>query len=135
MPNGGVLFAGYGNGPKKGAPNAGRPPNEFKRALQELVDRPSVLGHIERILEAGPPRIETEEIEKPGPTPESPLIKETVEVVKGSRQFAWAWDSLADRGYGRATQPIEHSGAVALLTDEERKARLAALLGKANGTD
>lgn len=35
-------------------PGAGRPPNEFRRALLSLVDRKDVLAHIQTALDAGP---------------------------------------------------------------------------------
>ena len=66
-------------GPAKGAPNAGRPPDQWKAALRALADRQEVLDHIQRSLDAGP---------------EHPF-------------FPRALDYVTDHGYGRATQPIE----------------------------
>ena len=73
-------------GPAKGAPNAGRPPDQWKAALRALADRQEVLDHIQRSLDAGP---------------EHPF-------------FPRALDYVTDHGYGRATQPIEASLSVTL---------------------
>lgn len=45
-----------GRGPKKGAPNAGRPPDEFKARLAQLASRDQTLEFLERCLngEFGP---------------------------------------------------------------------------------
>lgn len=75
-----------GRGPAKGAPNAGRPPDQWKAHLRTLVDRAEVLAHIEASLQKGP----------------------------GDEFFAKALDYATDHGYGRATQPIAHSGSVGL---------------------
>jgi hypothetical protein len=39
-----------GHGPLKGAPLAGRPPEEFRAALRALVNRPDVIQRIESLL-------------------------------------------------------------------------------------
>src|SRR4051812_6038735 len=39
-----------GNGPEKGAPNAGRPPNEFKQWCKGLLDDPKCRTQVEEIL-------------------------------------------------------------------------------------
>ena len=76
-----------GRGPAKGAPNAGRPPDEWKRALRALADRKAVLDHIDTALTNGP---------------EDPF-------------FAKALDYVTDHGYGRAAQPVEHSGTLGVV--------------------
>lgn len=68
-----------GRGPGKGAPNAGRPPDAWRAALRALVDRPSVIAHIEDCLEAGP---------------EHPF-------------FGKALDYVTDHGYGKAASSVD----------------------------
>lgn len=84
--HGGTLIAGAGRGPKKGAPNAGRPTDEWKAKLRAMASRDEVMAHVETVLMAGP---------------EHPFFDRAL-------QYA------TDHGYGRATQPIEHSGSVTL---------------------
>ena len=106
MPNGGTLFAGAGNGPKKGAPNAGRPPDVWKQSLRALADRAEVQAHIDAALLAGPRRVVI--------NPETGK-EETV----GSAFFEGALAYTTDHGYGRATQPVAHDvapGLAELLT-------------------
>ena len=94
MPNGAVLISGAGNGPKKGAPNAGRPPDQWKAALRALADREEVLVHIDAALKAGP---------------SDPFFPKALEYV-------------TDHGYGRATQPVAHTmtrSLVDLLTGDD----------------
>jgi len=87
QPNGrGVLIAGAGNGPKKGAPNAGRPPDQWKAALRALADRQEVLDHIDTALKAGP----------------------------ADPFFEKALDYATDHGYGKATQPVQHDATQGL---------------------
>lgn len=43
-----------GNGPAKGAPNAGRPRDEWKAKLRELASRDLTLQHVDAVLAAGP---------------------------------------------------------------------------------
>jgi hypothetical protein len=69
-------------GPKKGAPNAGRPRDEWKAALAALVSRDSVLEHVRAALDEGP----------------------------SHPWFDRAMQYATDHGYGKATQPVEHSG-------------------------
>lgn len=80
QPGGGILIAGKGKGPAKGAPNAGRPPDQWKAALRALADRTEVLDHIDTALKAGP---------------SDPFFPKALEYV-------------TDHGYGKATQPIQH---------------------------
>ena len=72
-----------GRGPAKGAPNAGRPPDEWKAKLRELASRENVLAHIQTVLDAGP---------------EHPF-------------FAKALEYVTEYGYGKATQHIEQTGS------------------------
>lgn len=50
----GKLIAGQGNGPRKGAPNAGRPPDEWRERLRAMASRDEVLEHVNSVLLAGP---------------------------------------------------------------------------------
>lgn len=54
QPHGGALLPGAGRGCKPGAPNAGRPPDEWRKALRGLASRDEVIAHIETVLVAGP---------------------------------------------------------------------------------
>ena len=67
-----------GRGPKKGAANAGRPPNEFKAQLAALASREETIRALAAILE----------------DPNHP-------------HFIHALKFAADRGYGRPTQPLQ----------------------------
>ena len=84
--HGGTLIAGAGRGPKKGAPNAGRPPDEWKAKLRAMASRDEVMAHVETVLLAGP---------------DHPFFDRALQYV-------------TDHGYGRATQPVEHSGSIGL---------------------
>jgi hypothetical protein len=75
-----------GRGPAKGAPNAGRPPDEWKAKLRAIASREDVLQHIESVLTAGP---------------DHPF-------------FARALEYVTEYGYGKATQHIEQNGATTL---------------------
>lgn len=68
-----------GRGPAKGAPNAGRPPDEWRKALRALADRPSVIAHVESVLEEGPTH---------------PF-------------FAKALDYATEHGYGKAASTVD----------------------------
>jgi hypothetical protein len=82
----GKLIAGAGRGPAKGAPNAGRPPDQWKAALRALADRQEVLDHIDAALKAGP----------------------------ADPFFEKALDYVTDHGYGKATQPVQHDATQGL---------------------
>jgi hypothetical protein len=133
MPNGGTLIAGAGRGPKKGAPNAGRPPDEWKRALQALADRQEVLAHIDRSLLEGPRRPLLNAEGKPIDLDGLPLPDRSEPIYVGSTFFENALTYVTEHGYGRATQPVAHSGSVALLPAAERDARAKALLDRLGG--
>ncbi len=72
-----------GRGPKKGAPNAGRPPNEFKQSMRQLADRPAVRKRLEQLTAAS---------------------------NKDPELFLKAFKETADRGYGKPAQAVELSG-------------------------
>lgn len=73
------LIPGKGRGPKKGAPNAGRPRSEWIARLQGLASSDAVLDEVERALLAGRT---------------DPFFKDALHYV-------------TDHGYGRATQPVD----------------------------
>lgn len=73
-----------GKGPPKGS--GGRPRNVWKQALANMASSDEVLYHVRTALEAGP---------------EHPF-------------FAKALEYATDHGMGKATQSIEHSGAIGL---------------------
>ena len=78
----GVPFAGKddprnGRGPEKGAPNAGRPPNEWKKLCQGMASRAEMLKTAQKVLK----------------NPAHPA-------------WLGAWKFVAEQGYGRAVQPI-----------------------------
>ncbi|MBY0490613.1 MAG: hypothetical protein K2R93_12295 [Gemmatimonadaceae bacterium] len=70
-----------GRGPKKGAPNAGRPPNEFREHMRALVSRADVTKALEAVLKS----------------PTHP-------------HFMAAYKMACEFGYGRAVQAVEHAG-------------------------
>src|SRR5712672_99319 len=73
-----------GRGPKKGAPNAGRPPTEFKLAMRGLASRKAVMNRLRQL------------------TSGAKSVSDDV--------FLKAFKEVTDRGYGKAVQPLEHSG-------------------------
>lgn len=73
------LIPGKGRGPKPGAPNAGRPRDEWKARLQAMASRDEVLAHVEEVLLDGP----------------------------GHPFFARALEYVTDHGYGRAQQSLD----------------------------
>jgi len=82
------LIPGKGRGLPKGHPNAGRPPDEWRDRLRAMASRDEVLEHVSQVLLAGP---------------DHPYFDRAL-------QYA------TDHGYGRPTQPVEHSGKVTLET-------------------
>lgn len=98
-----------GRGPAKGAPNAGRPPNEWKQSLRGLADREAVLAHVDAALTAGPRRPKlapdgTELIESYIDAKGRPAIRT---VMEGSHLFEWALEYATEHGYGRAAQSVD----------------------------
>ena len=94
QPNGrGVLISGAGKGPPKGS--GGRPRDEWQAKLREMASSDEVLDHVTTVLRLGP----------------------------SHPYFDRALQYATDHGYGRPTQPVEHSGKVtleALLTDSHQ---------------
>ena len=84
-----------GRGPGNGAPNAGRTPDEWRKALRALGDRSEVLAHIEAALLKGPPRFE------PDPTDPTKML------AKGTTFFERALDYVTDHGYGKAASSVD----------------------------
>ena len=75
---------GPGRGPRKGAPNAGRPPDEFKKLMRGVASRTETIRRLRKL--AGGAKGVADEI------------------------FLKAFKECADRGYGKAVQPLEHAG-------------------------
>jgi len=73
-----------GRGPRKGAPNAGRPPSEFKELMRGVASRPEALKRLRKL--AGASKDVSDEV------------------------FLKAFKEAADRGFGKAVQPLEHGG-------------------------
>ena len=67
-----------GRGPKKGAPNAGRPPDAWKAACRELASRDEMLERLRQVLD----------------DPEHPAWLSALRFV-------------AEQGYGKARQQLE----------------------------
>lgn len=92
-----------GKGPPKGAPNAGRPPNEFKEMMRALASRPAVMQRLKKLLGT------------------SKQVPDDV--------FLKALKEVADRGYGKAVQPVEHAGPeggpIPLATPDEIRGEIA----------
>ena len=78
-----------GRGPAKGAANAGRPPDKFKEAMRGIADRPDVLARLKKLT--------------------GPRGKGAAAVPDDV--FLKAFKEVADRGYGKPAQPVEHTGA------------------------
>lgn len=72
-----------GNGPAKGAPNAGRPPDAFKELCRELATGEKTIAAVKAIL-----KDETH------------------------AQFMAALKWASEHGYGKPAQPLEHSGSI-----------------------
>ncbi len=72
----------------------GRPPDEFKRILQSLASREETMRALEQLLMA----------------PDHPA-------------FLGALKYATEHGYGKPSQPIEHSGQVGLTVAYQREGR------------
>lgn len=79
-------------GPAKGAPNAGRPRDEWKAWLRSLVDSPPVRAAIEAVLS----------------DPEHPAF---------GRVLAWA----DERGWGKEAQQVEGSHQLVVIRRDESR--------------
>lgn len=90
-------------GPAKGAANAGRPPDKFKEDMRALACREDVLRRLKRLLSG------------------SRKVSDDV--------FLRAFKEVADRGYGKPAQPVEHmgpdGGAIQYETAAEARERVA----------
>lgn len=84
MPNGGYLISNAGGGKQ---PRAGRPRDEWKAALREMVSNDQVLEHVRFVLQQGP---------------DHPFFERAL-------QYA------TDHGMGKAVTPVEHSGSLGLI--------------------
>jgi hypothetical protein len=67
-----------GRGPSRGAPNAGRPPDEWKKLCQGLASRPEMLTRAQQVLED-----------------------------PGHPAWLGAWKFVAEQGYGKPVQPVD----------------------------
>ena len=94
-------------GPAKGAANAGRPPDKFKEDMRALACREDVLRRLRRLLSG------------------SRRVSDDV--------FLRAFKEVADRGYGKPAQPVEHTGpdggAIQYETAADARAHLVRELG------
>lgn len=97
-----------GRGPRKGAPNAGRPPDQWKLALRALADREAVLAHVDRALLAGPVRPKLDEngnrVCRVEEYKGKPFV---VWETEGDPFFDRALDYVTEHGYGRAGQSVD----------------------------
>jgi hypothetical protein len=80
-----------GRGPAKGAPNAGRPPDEFKRRLAALASGPETLRALEQILSD-----------------------------PGHQHFIQALKFASERGYGIPKQTVDLEGGVQIIVGAGR---------------
>lgn len=92
-----------GRGPAPGAPNAGRPPDKFKQEMQRMASRDETLERLDQLT--GKRR------------------KGTAGVTDDL--FLRAFKEVADRGYGKPAQPVEHTGpdGGAIQFEDARTAR------------
>lgn len=74
-----------GRGPKKGAPNAGRPRDDFKELCRQLASREKTVEQVAKILA----------------DPDHPQFM---------RALAWA----TENGYGKAEQSVELNGTLSV---------------------
>lgn len=82
---GGAADPRAGRGPKKGAPNAGRPPDEFKALCRELATAANTIKAVREILKD-----------------------------QDHAQFLQALRWASEHGYGKPNQPLEHSGSITM---------------------
>lgn len=92
-----------GRGPAPGAPNAGRPPDKFKQEMQRLASRDETLERLNQLTDK-------RRKGKGGVTDDL---------------FLRAFKEVADRGYGKPAQPVEHTGpdGGAIQFEDARTAR------------
>ena len=88
-----------GRGPAKGAPNAGRPPNEFRQRMQQLASREEGLRLLEEILLGeGAVRVLEEQTDATG--------KVTKVIAVDGELYLKAREHVVKHGYGLPAQPI-----------------------------
>lgn len=78
-----------GRGPKKGAPNAGRPPDKHREECQRMISDPKCEKAVRSILG----------------NPKHPA-------------FAPMWRIVAERGYGKTPQPITGADGAPLIPSQ-----------------
>lgn len=128
-PSGRVFSEGFdprrGRGPQKGAPNAGRPPDEFRALMRELASSPEAIDRLRDILSG---YLEYEDAE--GRMVRIPVDNDT---------FLKAHAHATDRGYGKAQQHLDvTTGGESLTRDQiatmsvaQLRAEIAARLARA----
>jgi hypothetical protein len=122
---GGAADPRAGRGPKKGAPNAGRPPDEFKAMMRQLASKDETIARLRDILSGAIP-MERED-------------GSTVDVPVDSDTYLKALAFVTDRGYGKAQQHLDvTSGGESLTRDQiaamsvaQLRAEIAARLARA----
>jgi hypothetical protein len=93
-----------GRGPAKGAPNAGRPPDEFRAMMRDLASRAETVERLTRILTGGV------EVEIDGKPVVMPVDSDT---------FLKALAFVTDRGYGKAQQHLDVTSDGQSLTRDQ----------------
>ena len=80
-----------------------------------MVDREATMGHVDAALKAGPRRPMVNDAGKPidWQGQELPVGKEPIYI--GSTFYESALIYATDHGYGRATQPVAHSGSIGVV--------------------
>ncbi len=81
-----------GRGPKKGAPNAGRPPDKFRDFCRELLATKGADAAVSAIMKD-----------------------------KSHPAYAAMWKAVSDRGYGKPTQAVEVSGNINVNVQDARE--------------
>lgn len=89
---GGTLIAGQGRGPKKGAPNAGRPKNEFLAWCSTLLNDPQCRSQVEAVVKD-----------------------------KAHPAFSTMWSRLAERVHGKPEQKINLDGEIRQIAIVRRR--------------
>ncbi len=88
----GARVPGQGRGPKKGAPNAGRPPDKFRDFCRELLATKDADAAVKAILND-----------------------------ESHPAYAAMWKAVSDRGYGKPTQAVEVSGNINVNVQDARE--------------
>lgn len=122
---GGAADPRAGRGPKKGAPNAGRPPDVFKALMRELASRDESLVRLAGILK--------------GTAAYTDGDGRQVVIPVDSDTYLKALAFVTDRGYGKSQQHVDVTtggetlsrDSVARMTTAEIRAEIAKRLGAA----